>query len=176
MTETLRGAMLILILAALALAGAARAEEPGAWADIHRDFTDPPLRCKPRPLWFWNGPLSAERTRSILEGCRASGYGGVGILPTPDMSPVFMSPAYLDRYKEAVDKAAELGMKCCLYDEFWFPSGSAGGELARKYPEALSKRLDMTVIDVAGPTRLTPDVHGKSGNLRCMTIYRELPP
>jgi len=151
---------LILILAALGLAGAARAEEPGAWADIQRDFTDPPLRCKSRPLWFWNGPLSAEKTRSILEGCRASGYGGVGVLPTPDMSPAFMSPAYLDRYKEAVDKAAELGMKCCLYDEFWFPSGSAGGELARKYPEALGKRLDMTAIDVAGPTRLTRDVPG----------------
>jgi hypothetical protein len=119
--------------------------------ELAQDFVDPPASWKTRPLWFWNGPLSKARTDEILEKSAASGYSGLGILPSRGMEPGFMSPDYLARYGEALDKARSLGMKMCLYDEFWFPSGSAGGQLAREYPEALSKRLDMTIVDVEGP-------------------------
>ena len=68
--------------------------------------------------------------------------------------PEFMSPAFLELYKAALDKAKELGLKMCLYDEYWFPSGSAGGRLAAKYPDALWKRLDMVAVDVEGPSRV----------------------
>ena len=118
---------------------------------LRRDFRDPPLQLKSRPLWFWNGPLNAERTREQLEACKQRGYYGVGILPAQHMTPAFMTPAFLDQYQAAVEKAASLGMKLCLYDEYWFPSGSAGGLLAKKYPEALGKRLDMLAVDVTGP-------------------------
>ena len=124
---------------------------PALAGNLEDDFRDPPASWKTRPLWFWNAPPSKEQTNTLMERCRDSGYYGFGILPTNKMGLPFMSPAYLNRYQEAVDKAAQLGMKMCLYDEFWFPSGSAGGLLAKKYPEALSKRLDMTVFEVTGP-------------------------
>ena len=139
--------MLRMILAGICASALAQT----AWADLRGDFAEPPLACKSRPLWFWNGPLSAAETHAILEHSRESGYAGFGILPSPGISPGFLTPGFLDRYKEAVDKAAALGMKMCLYDEFWFPSGSAGGELARRYPDALGKRLDLLAIDVTGP-------------------------
>lgn len=131
----------------LCLMSAARVMAGG----LEDDFRDPPAQWKTRPLWFWNAPASKEQTDSLMERCRDAGYYGFGILPTNKMGVAFMGPAYLDRYQEALDKAAQLGMKMCLYDEFWFPSGSAGGLLARKYPEALSKRLDMTAFSVTGP-------------------------
>ena len=106
-------------------------------------------------MWFWNGPLDADKTRKMLQDSKAASYGGVGILPSPNMTPAFMIPEYLDQYKAAVEEAAKLGMKCCLYDEYWFPSGSAGGLLAQKYPEALSKRLDMLESDVTGPMEVS---------------------
>lgn len=122
-----------------------------ARADLRGDFADPPLECKTRPLWFWNAPPDREHTRTIMERSRDSGYYGFGILPTEKMGLPFMTPAYLDRYQEAVDAAADLGLKMCLYDEFWFPSGGAGGLLAKQHPESLGKRLDMLAIDVTGP-------------------------
>ena len=122
--------------------------------ELAQDFADPPASWKARPLWFWNGPVSKARTDEILEKSAASGYYGFGILPSKGMEPGFMTPDYLARYGEALDKAKSLGMKMCLYDEFWFPSGSAGGQLAREYPEALSKRLDMAIVDVEGPASL----------------------
>ena len=122
-----------------------------AGADLQSDFSDPPLAWKTRPLWFWNGPLEAGRTRAMLQACKERGYYGVGILPAHGMVPAFMTPAFLDHYQVAVDEAARLGMKLCLYDEYWFPSGSAGGLLAKRHPEALSKRLDMVSTNLAGP-------------------------
>ena len=120
-------------------------------AQVRQDFANPPLCWQSRPLWFWNGPLKTERTREQLEGCKARGYYGVGILPSPRMTPGFMTPEFLAHYKTAVEEAARLGMKLCLYDEYWFPSGAAGGLLAKKHPEALSKRLDMLAVEVNGP-------------------------
>jgi hypothetical protein len=131
---------------------------PGEGADLRDDFSDPPLEFKTRPLWFWNAPPNAAQTRTIMTASRDSGYYGFGILPTEKMGLEFMSPAFLDRYQEAVDTAAELGLKMCLYDEFWFPSGGAGGLLAKQYPEALGKRLDMLAIDATGPRPFTADV------------------
>jgi hypothetical protein len=86
-----------------------------------------------------------------MERSVASGYHGFGILPTKAMGVPFMSQEFLTQYKHAVDTAAGLGLKMCLYDEFWFPSGSAGGLLGQRYPEALSKRLDLVETNVAGP-------------------------
>ena len=134
------------------------ASRPGSGADLREDFPDPPLEFKTRPLWFWNAPPDAAQTRTIMQRSRDSGYYGFGILPTEKMGLPFMTPAYLDRYQEAVDAAAELGLKMCLYDEFWFPSGGAGGLLAKQYPEALGKRLDMQATDFAGPGPFKADV------------------
>ena len=100
------------------------ADSPAA-DNLEQDFADPPAQWKSRPLWFWNGPLDQDTTTAIMERSVASGYYGFGILPTEEMGVAFMSPEFLDHYQAAVDKAARLGMKMCLYDEFWFPSGSA---------------------------------------------------
>lgn len=128
--------------------------------DLRSDFANPPAQWKTRPLWFWNAPPTAEETRRIIEGCHAVGYQGFGILPTEQMQLEFMSPVYLDRYEEAIEGAAALGMKMCLYDEFWFPSGGAGGQLARQHPEALGKRLDLLAVDLQGPCGLSTNVPG----------------
>ena len=160
---SLQSVMLLVLVSSLTATEpvvAGSPEEPAAavWAGIQGDFPDPPLRWKPRPLWFWNGPLTEARTHEIMERSQQGGYGGFGILPAPNMTPEFMTPEFLDRYKEAVDKAAELGQKMCLYDEYWFPSGAAGGQLAKSFPEALSKRLDMLEVDVTGPRRFEQKV------------------
>ena len=123
-----------------------------AGADPRREFADPPLASKSRPLWFWNGPLTREAIEEQMQKSRdQSGYYGFGILPTPAMTPAYATKEFLDRYEDAVNKAASLGLKMCLYDEFWFPSGSAGGLLAAKHPEATAKRLDLVEETVAGP-------------------------
>lgn len=136
----------------IALSGLAVAE---SGAELRKDFVNPPIQWASRPLWFWNGKLDADKTRSMVSACKEAGYYGMGILPTKNMGVEFMSAPFLDHYQAAVDQAATLGMKMCLYDEFWFPSGAAGGLLAKKHPEALSRRLDMMAMDVEGEKEVT---------------------
>ena len=140
-----------LILALPLLLAPSLSEASADDAELRGEFADPPLRWQSRPLWFWNGKLDAEKTKRMVGACKAAGYYGMGILPCNGMGFDFMSPEFLKQYKVAVDEAGKLGMKMCLYDEFWFPSGSAGGLLAKKHPEALGKRLDMLATDVSGP-------------------------
>lgn len=139
-------------------AGAAWGAEVGTAGSLRAEFETPPFRYHSRPLWFWNGKLEAEKTKGVVAACKAAGYAGMGILPAKGMGCDFMSPEFLRQYKVAIDEAGRLGMKMCLYDEFWFPSGSAGGLLAARHPEALGKRLDMDATDVKGPTQFTQAV------------------
>lgn len=145
------------LLAGLSMNHGSGAELVGA-GPLRAEFQTPPFRYQSRPLWFWNGPLNEDKTKAMVAACKTAGYCGMGILPCKDMGFDFMSPGFLNQYKVAVDEAAKLGMKMCLYDEFWFPSGSAGGLLASRHPEALGKRLDMLATDVTGPKEFTQAV------------------
>ena len=131
------------------------ADKAGA---LPAEFVNPPFQYQSRPLWFWNGQLDADKTKAMVAACKTAGYYGMGIVPTKSMGIEFMGPEFLKQYKVAVDEAGKLGMKMCLYDECWFPSGSAGGLLARHHPEALSKRLDMLASDVSGSREFTQAV------------------
>jgi hypothetical protein len=150
--------MLAVLAVGVGLSTMSAAADPLAVDRLEKDFADPPAQWKSRPLWFWNGPLDEGATTRIMEESVASGYHGFGILPTKEMGVAFMSPEFLRHYKHAVDTAARLGLKMCLYDEFWFPSGSAGGLLKEKYPEALSKRLDKVETNIVGPAIVKLDV------------------
>ena len=136
------------LMVALVMVAGCRSEDD---TGLREDFANPPQEWASRPLWFWNGRLNEERTRATIAASREAGYAGLAILPAHNMGVGFMSPEFLDQYKVAVEEAAAQGLKLCLYDEFWFPSGKAGGLLAQRYPEALSRRLDMLAVDVTGP-------------------------
>jgi len=89
---------------------------------LKRNFINPPLSLKSRPLWFWNRPLSREQTLKVMKASKEAGYYGLGIVPSYGMTPEFMTPEYLAQYKMAVEIADSLGMKLYLYDTtLWYP-------------------------------------------------------
>ena len=124
-------------------------------------FANPPLVFKPRPLWFWNNSTitSAGITDQMQKYKDNSGYGGFGILPFGgNLMPKYLSDNYFTLYSVAVQKANELGLKLCIYNEYGFPSGSVGAmngdgipRLMNKYPDATIKRLDKIEATVIGP-------------------------
>lgn len=98
----------------------------------------------PRPLWFWNEKPTRQNIREVMENCaRKDKYAGFGILPYDACKLEYMSEEYLQLYGYVLEEAKRLGLKICLYDEWWFPSGWAGGILKKEHPEACAKRLDM---------------------------------
>jgi hypothetical protein len=125
-------------------------------------FQNPPIHFWPRPLWFWNNTtVQAEEVEKQMLAFRDScGYGGFGILPFgKKFKPEYLSDEYFKVYGKALEKAKELGLTMCLYDEFGFPSGGAGAvngdeipRFALKYPTQTIKRLDKIEIEINGPT------------------------
>lgn len=136
----------------------------------YKDFRTPDRNFFPRPLWFWNDLPTDESLADILDTAEdLSSYGGFGILPYDACGMEYMGEEYLNAYEFVLKKAKEKGLKICLYDEWWFPSGSAGGLLKKMYPEACAKRLDKIEYPVDGHIEITlPD-----GKLMAVTAMHE---
>lgn len=129
---------------------------------LRNDFAAPPLKYRPRPLWFWNDTrVTAAEVETQMQSNRdRSGYGGLAPLPFGGkFSPKYLSDEYFEVYGAAVNKARQLGMFLTLYDEYGFPSGSAGANngdgiqrFKNKHPEATLKRLDKYEDESTGPS------------------------
>lgn len=121
------------------------------WETIRKEFKTIPMSVRPNPLWFWND-FQVEETelKKQMKSCKDAGYGGLSILPYgKDFKPEYLSSEYFSMYKTCVDEAARLGMTLWIYDEYGFPSGSAGlhnadgiSRFELKYPDDVLKRLD----------------------------------
>ncbi len=125
------------------------------------EFKEPSVEFWPRPLWFWNN------TNVTIEGIEKQmkdykdlcGYGGFGILPFgKNFKPEYLKDDYFRVYGKALEKAKELGLTMCLYDEYGFPSGGIGlhngdgiPRFGLMYPDQTLKRLDKAEEDVTGP-------------------------
>lgn len=125
---------------------------PSAASNLAARFQHPPSALRPMPLWHLHGTLTRENSEAQLRDSRdKSGFGGVAVLPMGKMQPTYLSDDYFARYGEILNTSRELGMEVILYDDTGFPSGSAGGQLNKLYPDQTLKRLDLTEEDVHGP-------------------------
>ncbi len=79
--------------------------------------------------------------------------------------PTYLTEAYFKVYGTALKKAKALGLTMCIYDEYGFPSGSAGAmhgddvpRFANRYPDHTIKRLDKHEQEVVGPGQYTAEI------------------
>lgn len=168
-------------LAILCACGLAIAQEQATvpLAAPRTQFANPPQRCWPRPLWFWNNTLvtpatAREQMQLARDRCR---YGGFGILPFGKrFAPPYLGEDYFSLYGAAIDQAKALGLTLSLYDEYGFPSGSAGAKnssdtslFAQRWPNLTIKRLDKVEWQVTGPAHFaTPLPPGQLAALVAM--------
>ena len=125
------------------------------------EFTEPSIENWPRPLWFWNNTtVTEEGVEEQMQAYRdLCGYGGFGILPFgKDFKPEYLTEDYFRVYGKALEKAKELGLTMCLYDEYGFPSGGIGlhggdgiPRFEKQFPEQTIKRLDKLEDTIVGP-------------------------
>jgi len=66
----------------------------------------------------------------------------------------FLSPEYFKLYDAGVQEAKKQGLEVVLYDDYSFPSGTAGGLLYSKFPQYVAKSLNMAEQDVTGPKKI----------------------
>lgn len=111
---------------------------------LERLLSNPPDEYIPIPWWSWTGTLDPELLRRQLDLMREQGIREFFIFPLYGLDVEYMSEVYLDRIEQVCEWCEQLGMRVWIYDEHNWPSGMAGGLVARKHPEAIgwSMRLE----------------------------------
>lgn len=141
-----------------------RAQE---WKEVAANFQSLPEEYRPIPLWFWNNTeITPSGIREQMQELKRAGYGGVSILPFgKDFKPKYLSDKYFEIYRHSIEEADKWGMRLNIYDEYGFPSGTAGdingdgiGRFKQKYPHLTNKRLDKSEFLPPSNTIFTADV------------------
>lgn len=104
-------------------------------------FNNPSSDYNPVTMWFWNDKVTKEGiTKQLLE-FREQGILEFFVHPNEGAQFEYLSDEYMELVKHAVCEAKRLGMKYWIYDEYDWPSGSAGGILTRDYPQYRQQEL-----------------------------------
>lgn len=161
-------------------------------------FRQPPAEMSPTYIWVWNAPLNRATIRRQLDEMHEADIRSLYILPYPPefrpnrmvttLQPPYLSPAFMEYIRYAVDYAKSLGMAMWLYDEGGFPSGMACGQVIRRDPSTVRKQLTRETLSLAmgetytshptalavfeGNTRVTQDDPSRE---RTLTEYRLTP-
>jgi len=133
----------VLLLASL-LAAALPAQRP--WQeitvpsvrDVAANFKAPPHEYGAiQPFTSWNGPDPKEvRERIVRDLDRLVANGAFVVNLSPGRGePKYLSPEHMDEVKFVVQEAAKRGMRLWIQDESDYPSGFAGGNIRRQYPQ-----------------------------------------
>ncbi len=147
------------LLAATLIASAAVAQPATSNGFDPAIFKAPPAQFRGHAMWSF--PLGNLNEKYIISGIAEMAklnYGGffieAGGRPQPGQGVEFLSPEYFRLYRIALEEAKKQGLEVYLYDDYAFPTGTAGGQLAAKYPQYMAKNLNMAEKDVTGPSKI----------------------
>ena len=100
-------------------------------------FKNPGATYYPCVMWFWNDRIDKEGIAFQLGEFQKSKINEFFIHPLWGLELKYQSPEFFALVRFAVKKAAEYGMKFWIYDEYNWPSGTAGGLMLEEKPETL---------------------------------------
>jgi hypothetical protein len=122
-------------------------------------------------LAMLNYTLDDDFIIPFLDGLCHSGYEGICLHPRDGLLVPYASRFYWERINRIIGLARERGMEVWHYDEFPFPSGSAGGMIPEQYPASHARVLQFEEI------ANTPNEQGAieigRGSLLALLRYRE---
>ena len=131
--------VVVVQVAALMGAGVAcgAATDAGAHASVElpeqwlRDWTDPPVGC--RPLQIVHGVPPRQANPEAMRQLKELGLGG--IVCNVSFSEYLRSEAHWRTMVQAVESCKQVGLRVWIYDEDGYPSGAAGGLVLEGHPE-----------------------------------------
>ncbi len=134
-------------------------------------FSSPDVTYAPVYIWVWNDICTREIIDTQLLEMQKLGIRAFYILAEPkdfrpdsmptNLNPDYLSKEYFELCAYAAQKGKSLGMKCWIYDEGGWPSGSACGKVMKEHPEYARQTLEFFECSFfAGEVykKTTPDV------------------
>jgi len=129
-------------------------------ADVKANFKNPPSQYSSTVTWGWDGNMTREVISRDLDKLYGFGFRAVTIEAGYNMADKYLSEAWFQSIKVAVEEAKKRGMYIWIIDEGKYPSGFAGGKFSQEHPE-----LCMQALTIAAR------LHANAGE----TIDRDIP-
>ena len=117
---------------------------------------------RPATMWFWNDEMQEYEISSQLEAFKSKGINDFFVSHTWGTLDDYLGERFFEVVKYTVKESERLGLHFWIYDEFNWPSGTAGGKVLRDHPETRAKLL----VD-------NKEVLGPNGSLGCKYIKGE---
>lgn len=90
-------------------------------------FKNPSAEYRWRPFWAWNRKLEEDVLLKQIDYLKEMGMGGFHIHARTGLATEYLGKEFMELVRACNDKAKNENMLCWLYDEYRWPSGSAGG-------------------------------------------------
>ncbi len=110
-------------------------------ANLIQSFQAPPSDYGPVVMWFWNDIIDEDGISFQMEKFREQNLTNVFVHPAAGFAVDYLSDRYMELICHTVREAKRLGMYFWIYDEYRYPSGSAGGILCRDFPQYRQKEI-----------------------------------
>ena len=131
-------------------------------------FKDPPIRFSPIPFWFWNDEMNEEKIVWEIKEFKDKGINSFFIHGRYGLKLPYLSDEWFKKVKFAVNEAKKLNLKVWIYDEYNWPSGTAGLKVPRNFPEMKGRILEAIIWRFKGPVFLYPTL----GDSRYMDLEK----
>ena len=110
---------------------------------LSAEWQNPSSAYRSAPFWSWNDRLIPDRLCRQIEGMKQAGMGGFFMHSRYGLKTPYLSEEWFACVSACIEKARQLDMKACLYDEDRWPSGTSGGAVTRTHPEFREHYLAM---------------------------------
>ncbi len=104
------------------------------------------------PFWFVNGAMTYEEMEYQLREYKLKGIPGIYIHARFGTlnNTGYLTEGWFDRLRFAVEKAREIGLQIWVYDEYNWPSGTAGKQVMASDPNLTQRYLELVESKIPG--------------------------
>lgn len=110
-------------------------------SEVAAHWTAPPAEYGPEPYYGLNGAISIDDVRRDLDTMKTLGYKAVVMQYGAGSSRAYLSPEYMDFFREVVQEVKRRDMRLWIVDDAGYPSGFAGGKFSVEHPELRMQAL-----------------------------------
>lgn len=112
-------------------------------------FREPTSEYRGFPFWAWNGAVDDGEIVSQVDIFKEMGFGGFHMHVRQGLETEYLGEGFMKSVRDCVERAKELSLYACLYDEDRWPSGAAGGLVTCDKRYRL-RYLSMTAAPIEG--------------------------
>ncbi|MDR2178147.1 MAG: hypothetical protein LBP20_08945 [Treponema sp.] len=136
-------------------------------------FKSPPKEYSPLAFWFWNGTLKTGELVRQIDEMSSKGVHGAFMHPRAYLKTPYLEQEWWDAVGACVERSREIGFSPWIYDEYAWPSGTAGSTFEHSYQKPsrvlargeqnMAKGLRVNRYEVFGTAALSDLICGEAG-------------